>query len=160
MGPQEERHAEPLKEWFVVFIDEGEHIWWHRFLKKGFRHCLAFGFDNAAQRWLIMDPLFDGVYLRAHTGEQIDRFIGALIARDAVIIHAKTQGHVIGKPRLLLTCVTAIAHLLAVKESALTPYGLYRLLVRNGANHVFEARNDRSVAGSRTDELCGPAEGQ
>jgi hypothetical protein len=56
--------------------------------------------------------------------------------------------------------VTAIAHLLAVKESALTPYGLYRLLVRNGANHVFEARNDRSVAGSRTDELCGPAEGQ
>jgi hypothetical protein len=130
--------AAPLKEWFVAFVDHGANLWWHRWCRRGFRHCFAFGYDAEAGRWLVFDPTLEGFYLRVASGEQIDALVvtvrrgGGRIVRAPVLLRGPVR------PRVFATCVTVIGHLLGLPRCAVRPYGLYRKLLRYGAVPAFE----------------------
>lgn len=127
----------PLPAWYVAFVDSDCSVWWHRPLKKGFRHCFAFAPDPAAGRWLVLNPGFDAVLLRALTEDEAAAFIAELYREGAKILFARVEFARVARPRLLLTCVTAIKALLGLRGCcALSPYQLYRSLLARGAVEI------------------------
>ena len=122
-----------LPAWFVVFQDANRTLV-HRFLRRGFRHCWAFGWDEDAGRWLVFEPLFDGIYLRAVDAELMAHVLAADHLRDATILLVAPENATATRPALLATCVTALQALLGLRSRrALTPFGLYRTLRAIGA---------------------------
>lgn len=126
----------PLPVWFVAFVETSAPVWWQRLLKPGFRHCLAFAWDHTAGRWLVLNPLFDAVVLRALDDDGFAGFLADLKARRPRIVLARAGVARVARPRLLMTCVSAIAAILGLRLCALTPYALYRTLVRHGAKPI------------------------
>lgn len=126
-----------LDTWFVAFVDHGRNLWWHRFTRRGFRHCFAFAFDPVGGCWIVFDPTLEGFTLRAVPGAAIDRLVAAVWAVDGRILKCRAEGRAPRRPRLFATCVTVIAHLLGVRGCAVRPDGLYRLLRRRGARPAF-----------------------
>lgn len=125
-----------ISAWYVAFQDSKCPVWWHHPLKKGFRHCFAFGWDDRADRWIVMDPLFDTVYLRCMSDSEVEAMMGIVLEAGGSIIYAKVQHEVKLRPRFLLTCVTAVESLLGLSGCALTPYRLYRHLMDRGAIRI------------------------
>ena len=129
--------GKPLEWWYVAFVD-AQATPWHRLMKRGFRHCYAFAWDEAADRWVILEPGFDGVYLRPVRDEIVAALWAQLAREGAHVLLARGEGHRMQRPRLLLTCVTAIAALLALRRCcAVSPWQLYRTLRRRGAIEVL-----------------------
>ena len=127
----------PLEAWYVAFVD-AQPTPWHRLMKPGFRHCYAFAWDSAADRWVVLEPGFDGVYLRPVRDEVIGLLWARLAADGSRVLLARSEGHRMLRPRLLLTCVTAVAALLALRRCcAVSPWQLYRTLRRRGAIEVL-----------------------
>lgn len=125
--------AKPLPAWYVVFQD-ADAIWVHRWLKPGFRHCWAFAWDEGAARWLVFDPLFDGIYLRTVDEAALSGALAQPALASATIVLAPRVGARSTRPHFMATCVTAIAALLGLgARRALTPHGLYRTLLAEGA---------------------------
>jgi hypothetical protein len=126
----------PLPVWFVAFVETPAPVWWQRLLKPGFRHCLAFAWDREGARWLVLNPLFDAVILRALDDEGFAAFLAQLKARRPRIVLARARLARVARPRFLMTCVSAIAAILGLRLCALTPYALYRTLNRHGAKPI------------------------
>lgn len=126
----------PIPLWYVAFVDYGENIWWHRFLRPGFRHCFAFTYDPRSDAWIVCDPTVDGFFLRALPFDQLAPTIrGAQI--HGRILKVRTVGERIARPRVFATCVTVIGHLIGLRRCAFSPFGLYRTLLRYGAEPAF-----------------------
>ncbi len=132
--------GQPLMDWYVAFVD-ADRAPWHRFMKRGFRHCYAFAWDELADRWVLLEPGFDGVYLRPLRDETMGALWAQLHRDGAHVLLARAEGHRMLRPRLMLTCVTAIAALLGLRRCcAVFPWQLYRTLRRRGAIEVLPAR--------------------
>lgn len=127
-----------LTAWFVAFTDSSGDLWFHRPLRRGFRHCLAFAWDETARVWVLLSPGFDGVILRALDDAAIGRLLAHLRTSKATILLAGTRAKQAFRLRFLLTCSSAIGVVLGIGEvGALTPYRLYRTLMANGAMRVM-----------------------
>lgn len=116
--------------WFVGFTHASA-AWYHRFLKRGYRHCFAFtclGID----RWLVIDALWNGMRVDEVPGKTID----AIVAECTSVLAVKVKPRPV-RFRLLATCVTLCAHLTGDRSRAVTPWQLYRSLRANGAERVF-----------------------
>jgi hypothetical protein len=125
-----------LPSWHVVFVDSNCPVWWHWPLKKGFRHCWAFAWDERADRWIVVDPLFDVVFVRCLSDAEILTMMRMIRERGGRIVHSKVAFEVKRRPRLLLTCVTAIEAMLGLSACALTPHRLYRHLLARGGVEI------------------------
>ena len=127
----------PLEWWYVVFVAADRTIV-HRFLKPGFQHCYAVAWDEAADRWVIIEPGFDGVYVRAVRDDVMAALWAELHRRRAHVLLARAERHQMFRPRFMLTCVSAIAALLALRRCcAVSPWQLYRSLRKRGAVEVL-----------------------
>lgn len=134
----EARLHNPISHWYVVFTESS--LSWLKWLKPGFRHCLAYAHDEVADRWIIFDMRFDGCYLRTFTDEQLGRAVGYWKLSGAKILLAEVDRSGSSRaPGLLVTCVGAIKGLLGIGGScALTPWALYQTLLRRGAIPIGE----------------------
>lgn len=132
--------GEPLPAWFVVFSDRGAVTWWQKLLRPGFRHCWLFGWDEAAGRWLVVDPAFGGAYVRAADDRAAGLIWAELRQGRYTVLLARRGDAVIARPRMLLTCVSAVVAVLGVRACAFTPWGLYRHLLRQRAEVVQDGK--------------------
>ena len=53
-----------IKTWYVCFCDPEKLVRGQKYLKLGFRHCYAFGFDEDAGKWILFNPGWEGIVLR------------------------------------------------------------------------------------------------
>jgi hypothetical protein len=125
-------------EWHIAFVDYGVNVWWHRFLRRGFRHCWAFTYQPALDCWVLFEVGFEGLDVRALSGKQIDRLIAEALEHDGKVLRFKGRRRIVKRPLLFASCVTALKRLLGVGGCALTPHGLYRQLLRAGAVRTFQ----------------------
>lgn len=142
-----EAAAPPIREWFLAFADWGSNLWWHRFCRKGFRHIVAFGYDARADVWLVVDASVERLTVATIAPGRLDDMIADLWTRDAKILKCRvgTGG---ARPRLrVASCVTLAAHLLGLRRCAVLPYGLYRMLLRQGAVPAFGRPDERDQPG-------------
>lgn len=130
-----------ITRWYIGFAGdhEGRARQWYDFLSRPkFRHVLALGYDPDLHAYVCYDP--------TQYGTTIDIMAADDRAVDLLILHIKNHGcwlkvnparaaFLFGQWRFY--CVPAIKHLIGFKSCALTPYALYRDLVRAGAEPAF-----------------------
>ncbi len=127
--------------WYIMFTGPAERRFFvDRFTEKGFRHVNAFGFDAAADRWLVYDVTRVGTAVLALPPGSIDGFIAANRASGATILKYDLQSPPPQRSWLQtgMWCVTAIIHLTGIRSSAWRPRALWRDLKRAGAVEAFD----------------------
>lgn len=125
----------PRRMWFVIF-SEGESLpWWSWFFRRGFRHVRAAAFYADAERWVYVNPGWRGTVLHVWRSEQFDYPLGDMLVKGARIVRYEA-GFDRGFTPATFHCVGAIKALLGLRTAAVTPYGLYRALLRAGADDV------------------------
>lgn len=128
-----------LPAWYVVFAPSRTTWIQRRLLKPGFQHCWAFAWDADADRWVVFNPGFDGIAVRALPDARFSELLAHVAASRATVVLARSLAQPAIWLRQPATCVTTIEALLGIaRRRALTPYGLYRNLLALGAVPVME----------------------
>jgi len=127
-----------LPAWYVAFHGSVQPRWWARLLRPGFQHCFAFAWDEAAGRWLVVNHALEASFVRALTVAESGVLWANLHAMGATVLLARVEASPRQFPRLIASCVTTTAALLGLPGAcALSPFGLYRTLLRRGAVRVL-----------------------
>ncbi len=134
--------CEPEK-WFVVFHRHSDK-WWVRWLAVGrFKHVSAFGFNENTRTWTFISFLTSRLRVLTVTDAQADRLLDYYSGLGAIVsMKAPPFADDSVRPKLLFTCVSTVAHLLALPGCALRPDALYRQCLRNGGTIVVDDRDE------------------
>lgn len=126
-----------LEKWFVVFQNSAQPVWWQRWLKPGFQHVEAYGWDDIGKRWVIVSPTLDIAVVRAFPPAVFADYLAELHKRGARILLAEAGINGPRRPRFFASCVTVVMALLGIGGvCAVTPFSLYRILRQRGAVEV------------------------
>ena len=132
-----------LKTWFVGFSDEttsSHSLWYESLLAKGFKHCYAFAWDEKAAVWILYDPGWESICVRAMTMERAERFFTEIKGRD-IILECTVKSEPGFYSRIFHTCATAVAYLVGVNIFfPPSVYALYCALRKTDAKVSFLSR--------------------
>ena len=117
-------------EWTLAFYDPTPALWWMRFTKKGFGHVSAY--RRFEDHWLYLDPTSYG--LIACAIDSRDDLDALFRADGATLLTVKARPCRMGFWRPPIYCVSQIRYLVGVNTLAVTPWQLYRHLLRE-ADH-------------------------
>jgi len=135
---------QPVPFWFLTFI-HADSVWWHRFLRPGYGHCWAFGYSPASEteagRWVVFDPAFEGLQVRLAGEAEVAGWFQLNALRAATILRIKPPAHAVRRPRLVVTCAGALAALVGLRETPLTPWRLACIARRYGAEKVTDEQS-------------------
>ncbi|TXH13836.1 MAG: hypothetical protein E6R03_10555 [Hyphomicrobiaceae bacterium] len=129
-------------QWYVGFVGdfpERKARWFDVLTKKGFRHVLAIGYDPIHRVWIYYDPNIFSTNIQVFDpdDEELNSLI-YFVKTSGAWLRVKPRIHACLFGRWRHYCVPAIKHLVGSPSSALTPYGFYRDLIREGAKPAFE----------------------
>ena len=126
-----------LKHWYVCFSDANHNMPFQKYLKPGFRHVCAFSFDPVSGTWIIFDPGWDGIVIRAIIDpERVQRMITQAYIKGPVL-YCRVEGSIVWKPRFILACTSQICHLLGIDLFVHTPWRLFCALKERGASELL-----------------------
>jgi hypothetical protein len=132
--------AFPITRWFVLFYDctAPNDSWLARNLPFGrFRHASALGKPMGLDLWVWFDVSLHRTRVELIPAAFDDTLAELVQAAAEVVSFPVLRGPPrIG--RLGYYCVPSIKHLLGLRGCALTPDGLYRLLIENGGERFDE----------------------
>lgn len=132
-----------VSRWYVAFY--GRVHWWARpFLRDGFRHCCAFGYCVALDRWVWVDASLSGVALHFMDMDALVWRLTALRRLGCAILMgpdvdwaSRRDGVLRGFWRAAPWCVAVSAALVGSRSRALRPVAFYRDLLRDGWGPAF-----------------------
>lgn len=112
----------------VVFSDTGVGFL-SRFLKPGFKHCYLLLDDG--KFWVMLDALAGLPTLKvvANSSEDIARWAAE---RGEITLEVEQFSKPPSSPFAVANCVGLVKAMLAIKSFSITPYGLYKHLLRSG----------------------------
>ena len=153
-----------ITEWHVAFLDRqpgAPRQWWDVFTRPGWRHVLAMGLDLERDRWVVVDPLWDGLVVEVLSTEaEFAGLLTALAPRLTACLRVKPGAERSRLPRLGAWCVPTVAALLGLRVRALGPAGLYRQLLKRGAKPSFQEMLSRGIDLQRAEDAqAGPGGG-
>ena len=122
--------------WYVVFGQDANPHLFDRFLHRGFRHVFAFGYLPGHDLWIIYDVKFSHTVMGVIEAGDAARLIG-WIRNSGRALEWKSRKTQTVRWRFGFWCVPAIKHLLGLRCVALTPWQLYRWMLKNGAKEVW-----------------------
>ena len=135
--------------WFVAFTSyRGCNPLYQKMLPKGFGHVFAFA--HLEGHVLLVDPQEGGILLKKLSlpggqryGAHLSVFVASLQAcfDDITCVHVSSRSPQNTKHLSMFfpSCVTAIKAILCRQSWALTPKGLYKTLLKDGASRVDTA---------------------
>jgi len=125
------------KEWLVFFYDPPNEEWYHRFRTKGMAHCGAVYYDPHKDKWCVIEHIHKKIDVRILDGSELDRIFSYVLNHNGTILKCKKFRH---KWRLFQaawfrehSCVTIVMRLIGINRLIITPFQLYKYLVRNGS---------------------------
>lgn len=134
--------------WFLCF-GPASSMWWHRWLRPGFQHCWAFGFspagDGGPGRWLVFDPCFDRLCVRLAGEAEVE---GWFMAPGVTVLEMAPVAEFLARPRWVVTCAGALAALVGMRRTPLTPWGLACMARGLGAREVIVNGQDVQAEGA------------
>jgi len=146
-----------VSRWYVVFY--GRVHWWARpFLREGFRHCCAFGYCVALERWVWVDAALTGVSVQFMDQDALVWRLTALRRLGCKILRgpdfdwrARGMGVRRGFWTLAPWCVAVTAALVGSNSRALRPHVFCRDLACDGWVPAFtgEAVNGGGICSAR-----------
>ncbi len=131
-----------LGEFLVVFEDsDPDERWrpWRLVTKRGFRHCWAAYNDGPG--WLRINPTANGIMVERSllSTSELMEFHGQQAETRVLYLCSRRPRRFLG--RGLLTCVSVVKQILGVRAAwAITPYGLYRHLLKRNHAAQYDGR--------------------
>lgn len=134
-----------VKVWYVVFQERERIFWWDWLCKSWARHVMAIGFCVHADRWVVIDPAMNltGVFVLNGDVEVFHMFSIAPENGHRVLI-VPVKDAPVYSARIGNWCTQTISRLVGSRSSALRPHVLYRDLVLEGAEPLFEDSSDEN----------------
>jgi hypothetical protein len=134
----------PIRRWFVLFYDitAPNESWLARRLPIGrFRHVSMLGRPEGLDLWVWYDVSLARTRLELIPGPLFEEAMQPVIATAAEIVSYPVLRSSARIGRAGFYCVPAAKHLLGLRRCALTPDGLYRLLLAEGGERMNEQPN-------------------
>lgn len=131
----------------VFFCDLERPRWWRRFLRPGFRHCLALLETAMPDHWIEVDPLAHMTGVRLWWPFDHKHIAVNIIPRAtaAVEIDVPDEAPKIARWLWPATCVETVKRIVGLRDYwAITPYQLFRRLSAVPGATVH--RNERGSA--------------
>ena len=120
--------------WYVIFTDGNGDFWWQRLLKPGFRHCLVFRADRSRTLLISHRGYRLGIHLLNYSADGLAK---AQATGGYTVLKYQHQPSAVPTYRTIMTCVSAVINVIGLTGVlALTPFGLYRALIRRQATKV------------------------
>lgn len=140
-----------VSSWFLCF-GSADSMWWHRWLRPGFQHCWAFGFspagDGGPGRWLVFDPCFDRLCVRLAGDAEVNGWFAAAVLGRVTVLEMPVLEQFLARPRWVVTCAGALAALVGMRRTPLTPWGLACIARSLGAREVSVNGEDIQAEGA------------
>jgi len=117
--------------YYIVFTDINvEPHWVHRFIRKGFKHCFCF-YEIEGERFCLNTTTANINY---HLG------VDAAFFKNSTVLKFKYKFDFNNKIfyfwNMLPTCVSITKMVLGIRSRAITPYQLYKYLIKQGAFYL------------------------
>lgn len=112
--------------------------WARIWTRKGFRHVLALAFEPELEQWLFVEPQPGQCVIRVAEPSDVNKFIVFCTKRGKAL--QWTEKHAITHGYAIRTCVSMLKDVIGFNGFCLTPYGLYRAMIKQGAIPTFEER--------------------
>lgn len=126
----------PSPTWYVMFSGDAKRnhlIDWISPID--FLHVNTFCYDVRAERWIVYDVNRGGVAVKALTSSEMDWWIAAMRSVGARILKVAWQPAKRWPLQIGMWCVVAVRYAIGCKSLAIRPIGLYRDLLKQGAEH-------------------------
>lgn len=135
--------------WWVAFSDGDPGGWWRPFLKPGFRHCRAWC-QVIPELCVELEPARSVLAVTLHGCLPYALVKAALDAGERVVVIDTTDPDVdptkLARISRLLTCASVIAYATKVPCRALSPWQLYKGLLRHGGIDLGKDLRGRAQA--------------
>lgn len=115
------------QKFYVIFTDHGN-VWWLKWLKPGFRHCLVAVEEEG--NWAYIEAVLSGMEIKATTVN----CLGVLAADGCTVVEARQFQKLYHKlaPIEPISCVTVVKRILRLNHwFILTPHQLYKYLKKS-----------------------------
>lgn len=137
MQPQ---YFDEIQQWYVVFSKRRvpRCYFWHWLLKPEFSHLYLVR-EAPDGNAMLIDPLKWGVAVQFTETPIDDYLLGVSPHATAVLGYIADYRRIFNfVPRGFYTCVTMVKAVLGLKTMTLTPFGVYRHLLRNPLTSVVK----------------------
>jgi hypothetical protein len=144
--------------WLIFFSDgSAAPTWWSWMLPKGFRHVSAASFYADQRRWVHFAPTRGGTVIEVFRSKEFDGRLAQLTRDSSAVLRVPGLDGRRHAPASFF-CVGAVKGLLGVRCLAISPRGLFRWLLRNGAERVEipHVRTDGRGSAAATPAAGGP----
>lgn len=125
------------QDWLVAFTSLDDPPPYTHLLKPGFHHVTLLGYHPKTGDWTFLNWTSDSFELTRMSWDQATAAIAILGERDGTLVRLRRPLEETGLLRIrvpFLYCVEVAKHILGVDSFwCVTPYQLYRELVRSGA---------------------------
>lgn len=123
--------------WYVVFDTSTSGNWWTRLLKKEFRHVLLW--REIEGGCICINPLAHVFAVQYYANAKLDDMIRQELEQGCTAIlsqtvHYSSFYHI--QPIEPFTCVTVAKRMLGIRKRIITPFALYREMVKMGATII------------------------
>jgi hypothetical protein len=150
-------NEEEYRTWYIAFTDDRRvELWWTKFLKRDFGHCMAFAQTGAFVT--VIEPLWHTVQIETYFNQDDPKagLSAELVALSWVdmgykVVEVKTKVDFSLSIRhiwnIIPTCVTLIKTLTGLRGWGFTPYQLYKLALARGGIEITETeRKERLMS--------------
>lgn len=141
-------------EWFVVFHRDSDRWWVRRLVPGRYKHVSAFGMAPNTRTWTFFSFLTGRLRLVTVSDQQADRLLAFYSKAGCVVrMPAPDLRDTKFRPKVVFTCVSAVAHLLGLGGCALRPDAFLRQCLLNGGSIVVDDKHESRR--ERRDEAPG-----
>jgi hypothetical protein len=136
------------KEWLILFHRTST-PWVSRICWGEFKHVSALAHVPSAGAWVSLSWELGRTRVSLIADGEDFKVWFAAASADADMLRMKAPPFDLGswRPRIGLTCVSAVKHLLGISGGALRPSSLWRLLIAHGAEIVTHGQPVRAEGG-------------
>jgi len=153
-GVREEtqRQKYSSREHLVYFIDRKGRGWWDYLFRtrEGFRHCFLAHWCGWSQRWLVIDWRQSKTDFIIMYDFELEKMLTGIHAEKVTVVRFEPAPDNEDRGMLISYCSNMISRYLGLGSPALlTPFGLYRRLLRAGGEVVYcwRDQNDQKEQG-------------
>ncbi|MEO2177802.1 MAG: hypothetical protein ABGY96_27445 [bacterium] len=120
---------------FLDYFDHKQSFWTRIWTRAGFRHVQAIAYVPQEKKWLLVEPSPGQCLIRVIEPDDVNKFIvfcnkyGKALAWTEQ--HRPTHGYA------FRNCVSMLKDIIGFSHFCLTPYGLYKKMLKAGAKPVF-----------------------
>lgn len=154
------RSAQEVSDWMVIFHEADGEGWIEKITPGRFKHVSLVAWAAQAQVWVYLDVRFGQTKLLIlPNGARAEEALGEW-SKDATIVKFRARERKRPTFRGIFSCVASAAHMLGLPLCVwATPDRLYRVLVSEGGETIYDARRRRVRHGHDDDGHANAAAG-